>query len=205
MKHLVAHEQLLLAAQELPDAVGTLLSRNGALTLKSRRQAPLFEYLCSTVVAQQLSAKAADSIWARVKSLPKQRGMTLAEFAASDAWEELRSCGLSRNKVRAVRELALKEREGALNPRRMRTLDTEALIEHLTELWGFGPWSAEMVAIFYFGHEDIWSGGDVSLQRGLERLSGGRKRVACRILGAVRPHRSYFALHVWRGLDSGVL
>ena len=205
MKHLIAHERLLLAAHELPDAVGTLLDNNGALTLTSRRRVPLFEYLCSTVVAQQLSSKAADSIWARVKALPKQRGMSLAEFAASDDWEELHSCGLSRNKVRALRELSLEGAEGTLNPRQMRKLDSSALIERLTALWGFGPWSAEMVAIFYFGHEDIWSEGDVSLQRGLERLSGGRKRVASRILGAVRPHRSYFALHVWRGLDTGVL
>jgi DNA-3-methyladenine glycosylase II len=76
------------------------------------------------------------------------------------------------------------------------------IVKTLTQLWGIGPWTAEMTAIFFFGLPDVWSKGDVALARGLALIAEKEGVSEQEILSTVTPYRSYFALHVWQSLDT---
>jgi DNA-3-methyladenine glycosylase II len=71
----------------------------------------------------------------------------------------------------------------------------------ITNLWGFGDWSAEMIAIFYLGKTNIWSQKDLILKRGIDQLCNGSNLTPNKLLQLVDPYQSYLALHIWRYKD----
>ena len=76
--------------------------------------------------------------------------------------------------------------------------------EKIRELWGFGPWSAEMILIGYLGRQDIWSVNDSSLQRGI-KLAVKSTEDTEKIVRRFKPYRTLLARHIWKGLDEGRL
>jgi DNA-3-methyladenine glycosylase II len=167
----------------------------GPCTLGSKRRDP-FHVLCGSIISQQLSVKAADTIQARVAAAvlatvaadaaaggaPAVVGeaiqtlvFTPGHFLGVDH-EQLRACGLSNAKARWLRALAEATHSGSFSFARLRRMDDEAAIEALDALPGVGRWTAEMFAIFALDRIDIFSMGDVGLRNALNRLHGRRIR-----------------------------
>ena len=161
-----------------------------------------FMTLARAIVGQQISVKAAQSVWNRV--LQAAPGMTPAEVLAL-ARPRLRACGLSDRKTEYIADLAQHFADGALQVQRWPQMDDESVIAELVAVRGIGRWTAEMFLIFNLLRPDVYPLGDLGLLKAV-RLAyfKGRKVPLSRIrkLGlAWRPWRSVATWYLWRSLD----
>ncbi|MGH8481638.1 MAG: DNA-3-methyladenine glycosylase family protein [Nevskiaceae bacterium] len=193
-----AAESHLSAADPM---MGKLIARHGRCTLGTRRRDP-FHTLMTSIVSQQLSSKAADTIQARVHALVGARPRLRPAHLLSARHADLRACGLSHAKARWMVEIARRAHAGEFSFRKLVKLDDEAAIEMLDALPGIGRWSAEMYLIFALDRLDIFAMDDVGLRRGVNRLYGnGRKLSERRTLAVTRPwapYRSVASWYLWR-------
>lgn len=170
-------------------------------TRKNRNQ--LFASLCEAVVSQQLSVKAADTIWLRLKAACK--GAVTPESVRAVRLQKMRSCGLSAAKAKTIKELA-KAVSGGLDLSALRSKTPEEATASLTRVWGIGPWTAEMFLMFGLGHPDIFSPGDLGLVRAMEALyklerDAPREKLV-EMAACWSPHRSAACKILWRSRDS---
>ena len=191
------------AARELAerDAVMRgLVDKFHGLALGSRGDA--FSTLARSIVGQQISVKAAQSVWERLSG----RLGTVTPASVSRARKRtLRGCGLSGQKALYIRDLALRFRDGTLDAVRWHALEDEVLIAELIQVKGIGRWTAEMFLMFYLARPDVLPLGDLGLQRAM-RLHYNRGRALSlprmQKIGAVwAPWRSVATWYLWRSLD----
>jgi DNA-3-methyladenine glycosylase II len=148
-----------------------------------------WEALARAIVGQQLSTRAAASIWN--KFLRRRR-------------ETLRKAGLSNAKVEYLRDLAARINDGRLDLAHLKDLSDEEICAELVEVKGIGRWSAEMFLIFHLGRKDVVSAGDLGIRRaiqvayGMDELPGPEE--IDRIAEPWRPHRTLAGLYLWRSL-----
>ena len=197
----LAHEHLLACA-EGEGRFLKLLAFNGLKSLPRRGGESFSERISRAVAGQQLSTKAADTIWGRVKLLQRSSNSTFDSFIASKGDDELRDCGLSRAKIRTIRGVVDGAMKGQLDIELLSEMDHLALMNHLTNFWGIGLWTAEMMAIFYFHSPNVWSKGDVGLKNSLSLLYPDEER-RLKLVESAAPYRSYLSMHLWAGLDGG--
>ena len=195
------HQYLLANTINISNAVHDLVAGNGPVFLKAQRSGDLVLNLARVVSGQQLSTKAAESIWGRVEAMMCERATSLAKLFVEKNAETLRKSGLSRNKIKAIIEMVERFQSGELSSEDLFKQDYESLTQAITSLWGFGVWSSDMVAISFFAHEDVWPDKDLAIRKGIERLSEGNLDKQQQILKACSPYRSYLARHIWRGFD----
>ena len=161
----------------------------------------LFEALVESIVSQQLSTKAADTIYGRVLGLGGGRLLPAEELGAVPE-ETLRSAGLSGQKVRYVRDLCTKVASGTVVLTELEKLDDEAVIERLRLVKGIGRWTAEMFLMFRLGRPDVLPIQDFGIQQGMKKLYKMRtdptpaKMVT--LAKKWRPYRSIACWYVWR-------
>jgi DNA-3-methyladenine glycosylase II len=192
------------------EAASTLSSRDPVLARLAQRYAGLetgsrgdaFSTLARAIVGQQISVKAAQSVWARVLA---EIGMMAPDNILAKDIAQLRACGLSGQKTAYLLDLAQRFRSGALDPSTWNTLDDEALIVELTQVKGIGRWTAEMFLIFYMARPDVLPVDDVGLQRAMSlHYNAGRplsKLKMQRMGKAWAPWRSVATWYLWRSLD----
>ena len=176
-----------------------------------RRRTDAFTTLARAIVGQQISVKAAESIWqqfvATVAPDVKARGRPRLDPLAVTAVRELalRQCGLSGRKVEYLRDLASHFASGRLDPKAWRTMDDEALIAALVEVKGIGRWTAEMFLMFHELRADVLPVDDIGLQKAiaLHYHNGERPTVKAMqdLALAWRPYRSVATWYLWRSLD----
>lgn len=181
-----------------------LIEAHGPCTLGQTRRDP-FHVLCGSIISQQLSVKAADTIQARVaEALGAGRRFRPHHFVEA-AHEQLRACGLSNAKAKWLRALAIEAHEGRLSFAALRKLDDEAAIDALDALPGVGRWTAEMFLIFALDRLDLFSLGDVGLRNGLNRLHNGGEKLdeeaTLALIARWAPYRSVGSWYLWRQLD----
>lgn len=159
-----------------------------------------FEALARTIVFQQLSGKAADTIYRRLlKVLGRRRPNPRSILDATD--DGLRSAGISRQKMRYLRDLAEKVGSKQLSLRRLRYLDDDAVIEELTQVLGIGRWTAEVYLIFRLGRLDVLPVDDLGLRDSarvayqLDELPDAKTLL--RIGEPWRPYRSIGCWYLW--------
>ena len=185
---------------ERDTVLSKLVTRYDGLALGSRGDA--FSTLARAIVGQQISVKAAQSVWQRLVGEISQ--VTPANVARADA-ARLRACGLSGQKCAYLGDLAERFASGALEPERWTALDDEALIEELVQVKGIGRWTAEMFLIFYMARPDVLPLDDIGLQRAMSlHYNAGRplsKLKMRRIAKAWAPWRSVATWYMWRSLD----
>jgi DNA-3-methyladenine glycosylase II len=185
-----------------------LIDERGPIDPKSDRRGSRpdgYEALARAIVGQQLSTKAARSIWERLVEILGGTFPPPAGLLAADA-ETVRSAGLSRSKVSFLRDLAERVDDGRLDLGALAEMSDEDVIAALTEIKGVGPWTAEMFLIFHLARPDVISTGDLGIRRavqisyGLDELPGPTDLE--RIAEPWRPHRTLACLYLWRSLDN---
>ncbi len=177
-----------------------LMRRYPDASLRDRGNA--FQTLARAIVGQQISVKAAQSIWSRFAA--RAGDVSPASIVALDAGA-MRACGLSGGKVAYIKDLASHFHTRSIRPRRWPAMHHEAIIEELVRVKGIGRWSAEMFLLFYLMRPDILPVGDLGLQRAMERhYSGGEpltKDDMRRIASPWSPWSTVGTWYMWRSLD----
>jgi DNA-3-methyladenine glycosylase II len=193
-----------------PQATRELAARDpvlGALIDRFRKFAPAsrgdaFSTLARSIVGQQISVKAAQTVWDRLSARLEK---VTPELVMRSRKPTLRACGLSGRKAGYLRNLAGKFLDGTLNSARWEALDDETLITELTRVDGIGRWTAEMFLMFHLARPDVLPLGDIGLQRAMRlHYSGGRPLPVPRMqrIGAGwAPWRSVATWYLWRSLD----
>ena len=136
--------------------------------IRLRRRAGGFDALLKAIVAQQLSVASAAAIWARAQAA----GLTQEKRILSITDAALREVGLSRQKIKYVRALALAD----LDFNALAAASTREVVEVLTQISGIGVWTAEIYAMFSLGHQDVFPSDDLALQEAAKNLFGMNKR-----------------------------
>jgi DNA-3-methyladenine glycosylase II len=161
-----------------------------------------FQTLARAIVGQQISIKAADSIWARFAAL--SGAVAPARVAALDP-DALAACGLSRRKVEYLVDLAGHFVDGRIEAAHWKTMDDEAVIAELADVRGIGRWTAEMFLIFNLQRPDVWPVDDIGLQKAVALHYLGGERPTPKVLrrhGARHaPWRTVATWYLWRSLD----
>ena len=169
---------------------GYALDMTGPLPLRLRKDG--FPALLDAIVSQQVSVAAADAIWGRLKAA----GLTGPRKITWASDEDLRACGLSRQKIRYARELA----SSGIKFPALRDMPTDDVIARLVEVPGIGKWTAEIYAMFSLGRADVFAPGDLALQESVRLLFELDERPSEKALRAMAEEWS-----PWRGVAARLL
>lgn len=190
--------------------MAALIERLGKIDIATRlrrrseeRPAGAYGALLRAIVGQQLSTKAARTIYGRVLEL--FGGATPSPARLLEAGEEdLRAVGLSGRKVEYVRDLATHVLDGELELDRLGELGDEEVIEEIVAVRGLGVWTAEMFLLFHLERPDVLSGGDLGIRKAVQVEYGLKEMPApgrvLEIGEPWRPHRSLASLYLWESL-----
>jgi 3-methyladenine DNA glycosylase/8-oxoguanine DNA glycosylase len=163
-----------------------------------------FASLARAITFQQLSTRAAGTIWERVC---RTVGEVRPEVVLDTPVAELRAAGLSGAKTSAIHDLAEKTTDGTLQLHTLGRRDDAQVVHHLSQVRGIGEWTAQMFLIFDLGRTDVWPTGDLGVRAGWASATGAAHAPSPRDLDAVgepfSPHRSVVAWWCWREVDSG--
>lgn len=195
------HRWFVTTAKAISPPLARDIAAVGPLEFPERRERALglAAFLARSIVGQQLSAKAARSIWARLEAAAAAEGGEFVAFLHAANQPALRACGLSGGKIKAILGIAEAHRRGHLAVETILALDHAGRVAHLTPLWGVGQWTCDMLSLFYFRDEDVWPEGDLAVQRVFKRYIGRRKPAKAAALFA--PYRSRLALYMWKLVD----
>ena len=207
----VADIQLITAADDVrvrrllarrDPRLAPVIRRVGRCRLPDSRTHHPFVSLVRALTSQQLSTKAAATIFGRVIDLVGgPEGLTSASLLALDP-SQLRAAGLSGQKVSYVRDLAARVDDGRLELHGLRERTDDEVFEAITAVKGFGRWSAEMFLMFQLNRADIFPVGDLGIVKGMQLLLGMKGRPApvtmLRAAEVWRPYRSVAAWYLWR-------
>jgi DNA-3-methyladenine glycosylase II len=184
-----------------------LVRRIGPLAPAQRRRGrpdDAYGSLVRTIVGQQLSTKAARSIYGRLTALFDGRPPTPGELISTDE-ELLRACGLSGPKVRYLRDLAERVVSGGLDLRALHDQPDEEVIQQITAVKGLGQWSADMFLMFHLGREDVLPVGDLGVRRAVERAYDLPEIPDSETLQHLArpwaPHRTLASFYLWESLE----
>jgi DNA-3-methyladenine glycosylase II len=165
-----------------------------------------FQTLARAIVGQQISVKAADSVWARFAGYAEN---IRPEHIATLELDALAACGLSRRKAEYLRDLAGHFADGRIEPVRWEKMEDEAVIAELIDVRGIGRWTAEMFLIFSLRRPDVWPIDDIGLQKAvaMHYLAGERPTPAALRQHGERhaPWRTVATWYLWRSLDPVVV
>ena len=187
--------------------LAALIARSRRYNIKPNGLVRPFDALAESIAYQQLSGKAAATIWGRVRALfPRRKYLDPKQVLATPD-EKFRAAGLSRSKVAAIKDLAAKTIDGTVpSSRVLLKMSDEEIIERLIQVRGIGRWTVEMLLIFDLGRPDVWPVDDYGVRKGFAKTFGRRQlpkpKQLLKLGEKFRPHRSAAAWYFWRALDA---
>jgi DNA-3-methyladenine glycosylase II len=184
--------------------LATAIKAIGPCLMADRQRSDHLTALAGSIVSQQLSTKAAATIFGRFVDLfPEGTPLSAAKILEFDD-QTLRGVGLSGQKVRYLRDLSERILDGRLKLDELTALDDEAVIARLTEVKGFGRWTAEMFLMFRLHRPDVLPVDDLGIVNAVQRLYKLRTKPNARKLyklgEAWRPYRSVASWYLWQSL-----
>ena len=182
--------------------IGPLIRKYGHCKIKPGRKKGYFTDLVDAITSQQLSGKAAATIFNRLKE--KCGGIITPEKLIHLDKEELRGCGLSYAKCSYVKDLAEKVISNKLKVAKLDKLEDEKVMEELIAVKGIGKWTAEMFLMFSLARPDIFPVDDLGIRKGVEKLLGKYLKTDKLAKFALRwkPYRTIASWYIWRSLEN---
>jgi len=196
-----AHNYLLKTGDKYCPLLSKIVTQNGVITIDVPKNLDVFDCFAQTVVEQQLSYKAAKSIWRKVTDSAKDMNIKLIDYFDEKNFELIKINGLSKNKIKSIMGAKEAINNGSISMNIIQELPYKEYKDLVKSLWGFGDWSAEMIAIFYLGRTNVWSDGDLMLKKGIEEICENSSITSHELVELVDPFQSYLALHIWRHKD----
>ena len=172
---------------------GSLISRND-----------IFFSLCKSIIGQQISVAAANSVFLKFKK--KCKNKITAKIVNKLSTTSLKSCGLSRQKVKGIKDLAKKTINKTFKPNLIKKMSDEEAIEYLSNLRQIGRWSAEMILLFTFNRSNIWPLQDIGLLRAISKNYKKKyfppKSFLDKLYKNFTPYCSVATWYLWRSIDN---
>ncbi|MFI5310729.1 MAG: DNA-3-methyladenine glycosylase family protein [Gemmatimonadales bacterium] len=198
------HHRAISHLREADPALGAVIDRVGPFQLRPRTGGTHFDYVVRAIVGQQLSGKAAATIYQRLLDLHGGKAPTPAQLIkAPDA--QLRAVGLSGRKTEYVKELAAQSHAGRIAIDRLHEMSDDEVIETLVSVRGVGRWTAQMVMMFRLARPDVLPELDLGVQKAVQKLHRMRKLPTPEKLQKIgakwAPYRTYAAWYLWRSLE----
>ena len=166
------------------------------------RKDPFFS-LCRTIIGQQISTKAADSIWSKFEIKCKKK--IVPETVLKLTSLSLKSAGLSRQKITYLKNIAKSFKNKSFNIRDLKKMDDDSAIDYITKLKGLGIWSAQMFLMFNLNRPDIFPTKDIGLIRAISKNYKTSYPPSNRFLNKISKihfgYRSVFTWYMWRSID----
>jgi DNA-3-methyladenine glycosylase II len=202
MNHDQAHRLLNASDKRLAE----LIARSRRYEITPSLNVRPFDALAESIAYQQLSGKAAATIWKRVRAIFGKKKFLDPKLVLATPDQRFRAAGLSRSKVAALKDLAAKTLDGTVPTARAMAKMTDAeIIERLIQVRGIGRWTVEMLLLFDLGRPDVWPVHDYGVRKGFAKTFGRRKLPTPKQLMKLgekwRPYRSAAAWYFWRALD----
>ncbi|WP_245628398.1 DNA-3-methyladenine glycosylase family protein [Fervidicola ferrireducens] len=198
------NDEVLQALSKADEKINYLIQLIGDYTLELERD--FFKALVQSIVGQQLSIKAAETIFARLENLC---GQVTPERILSLSENELKSAGLSKKKIEYIKDLSEKVISGAVDLEKLDSMNDEEVIRTLVQVKGIGRWTAEMFLIFSLGRPDIFSLLDFGLQLAVKGLYGlsdwPDKKTLDSISQRWKPYRTAASLYLWEAKNRGYI
>ncbi|MEY2542081.1 MAG: DNA-3-methyladenine glycosylase [Verrucomicrobiota bacterium] len=203
MNHDDAHKHI----SAIDPRIAELIARSRRYDVTPSLSVRPFDALAESIAYQQLSGKAAATIWGRVRALYPKKKYLDPKLVLATPDEKLRAAGLSRAKVAALKDLAAKTIEGVVpSVRALAKMTDEEIIERLIAVRGIGRWTVEMLLLFDLGRPDVWPINDYGVRKGFAKIFGKRKlptpKQLMKLGKKFQPYRSVAAWYCWRALDA---
>ena len=186
--------------------LAAIIKKYGACGIKTGRQNDIFCGLVEAIVSQQLSTRAAATIYARLRALLPNGGPPTPEALMPLSDHALRGVGLSRQKLGYLRDLGQKMLDGSINTAGLAGMSDDEIVAELTKIKGIGRWTVEMLLIFRLTRPDVFPAGDLGIVKAVQKAYNLRttpdvKRL-CTIAERWRPHRSVASWYLWASLEN---
>ena len=169
--------------------------------LTSRKD--IFFSLCKSIIGQQISVSAANSVFLRFKKMCNNK--INAKTISKLSFYQLKSCGLSRQKVYGIRSLSKQILDNSFNPKLIKNMNDEEAILYLSNLKQIGRWSAEMILLFTYNRSNIWPTQDIGLLRAISKNYKKKYFPAEKFLNKLKkkfsPYCSVATWYLWRSID----
>ncbi len=187
-------------ARRIAPAFGQELNRIGPIKIRPSEHRSVADHLYRSIVGQQLSTKAAQTIWLRIEQTARSSRTTVQQLFTTDHLELLRAAGVSGRKARSLIAVRQAASNGLLETQALARLSHADRSACLCSIWGVGQWTADMIGIFHFLDPDVWPDGDAAATATL------RKWTTCEDTAPVAqdfaPYRSILARYMWISKDS---
>ena len=163
----------------------------------------VFFSLCKSIIGQQISVAAANSVFLKFKK--KCNNKINARTVSKLSFSSLKSCGLSRQKVKGIKDLAKRTLNKSFKPNLIKNMTDEDAIEYLSDLRQIGRWSAEMILLFTFNRSNIWPLQDIGLLRAISNNYNKKyfppKNFLNKLYKKFTPYCSVATWYLWRSID----
>jgi DNA-3-methyladenine glycosylase II len=203
-----ATPKIVAALRAADPVMERLIEEHGAIVrkeLRAERRGDAYGALLRSIVGQQLSTKAASTIYGRMLDLFDGHAPTPKQLLSANP-DAIRAAGLSRPKINYLRDLAKHVENGELELDRLDELSDEKIIEELTAVKGIGEWSAHMFLMFHLGRPDVLPVGDQGIRNAVKTQYRLRKVPDAKRLEKIarpwRPYRTLACLYLWSSLDN---
>ena len=174
--------------------------KNNNLTTRKN----VFFSLCKSIIGQQISVAAANSVFAKFQDVCK--GKINPKTVNKISYSKLKKCGLSRQKVKGIKELSIKFLNKSFNPKIINKMSDEEAIIYLSKLRQIGRWSAEMILLFTFNRPNIWPVQDIGLLRAISNNYKKKYLPPVKFINVLKkrfdPYCSVATWYLWRSIDN---
>lgn len=178
------------------------LEKKYPLDFRIKKARSPFETLVRSIAHQQLHGKAAETILDRFIKLYKPKRFPKADDILKTKDEKLRDCGFSASKVRSIKDIALKTKEGLVpTSAKIKKMENADIIKQLTQIYGVGRWTVEMLLLFNLGRMNVWPVDDFAIRKGYMHFKKLKSMPTAKEIVGVEdkyaPYQSLLSLYMW--------
>jgi len=188
------HRHLLKVAKLNFPTLHEIIRCNDIIDVQRKRKTSLFEFVAKTIINQQLSIAAANTLWSRLQALKANQQCSLAQLFIESNRTKIQACGISRIKTEALIRLGYSNQQ--IHGNKIKHMNYEQICDWTKNLYGCGQWTADIIAMFYLNLLDVWPENDVALKRNLNKLLPDE--ICHEVALEFSPYRTTFAQHIWR-------